>query len=225
VGPQVVSAPVFARMLLRPCALADRPLEVPVAAACILALGLVFIGDVTTPIQIAVSGLGLIPLLAAMWLLSLRMALVVGAVAVGQLLVTGVLGTLNPVTVVSELTAYVVLALVCRLYAASLADLLFGSRRPGRLPEASQPARFVTLTGAGRRGPAAKTDSLTKRERQVARLAAQGYTAREIGTQLHIGKRTVETHLANAYDKLGVRSKRELIQSGAVPVASPTPDA
>ena len=56
--------------------------------------------------------------------------------------------------------------------------------------------------------------------REVARLATQGYTAREIGDQLHIGKRTVETHLANAYEKLGVRSKRELIHSrGASPVS------
>jgi len=58
------------------------------------------------------------------------------------------------------------------------------------------------------RGPAA----LTPRERDVARLAAHGHTAAEIGRQLFIGTRTVETHLAHACAKLGCRSKRELVR-------------
>lgn len=53
---------------------------------------------------------------------------------------------------------------------------------------------------------------LTARERQVIELAAGGLTAREIGLRLFIGERTVETHLGNAYTKLGIGSKRELIQ-------------
>ena len=58
------------------------------------------------------------------------------------------------------------------------------------------------------RGPA----SLTPRELDVARLAARGHTAAEIGRQLFIGTRTVETHLAHACAKLGCRSKRELLR-------------
>jgi DNA-binding CsgD family transcriptional regulator len=54
-------------------------------------------------------------------------------------------------------------------------------------------------------------DALTAREREVARLAAEGCSAREIGERLFIGSRTVETHLANAYAKLGVSSKVELV--------------
>ena len=46
----------------------------------------------------------------------------------------------------------------------------------------------------------------------MARLAAQGRSAREIGAQLFIGERTVETHLANAYAKLGVTSKLDLVR-------------
>jgi len=214
-----VGSSVLARILPRPYALAGRPQELPAAFACVLALVVVFIADAATPVQVALSALGLIPLLTAMWLFGLRLALAVGAVAVVQLLVTGFLGALNPLTVASELTAYLVLAVVCRLYAGSLADLLSGAgrrvqagRTGGRLPA-------ITLKGA------APHDNLTRRERQVARLAAQGYTAREIGAQLHIGKRTVETHLANAYDKLGVRSKRELIQSTASSSVSPTTES
>jgi DNA-binding CsgD family transcriptional regulator len=54
-------------------------------------------------------------------------------------------------------------------------------------------------------------DSLTRRERQVADLAAGGYTAAQIATRLHIGVRTVETHLARSYAKLGVSSKQQLV--------------
>jgi DNA-binding CsgD family transcriptional regulator/tetratricopeptide (TPR) repeat protein len=54
--------------------------------------------------------------------------------------------------------------------------------------------------------------SLSPRERQVARLAADGLTAREIAERLYIGQRTVETHLSNAYAKLGVHSKLDLVR-------------
>jgi DNA-binding CsgD family transcriptional regulator len=70
------------------------------------------------------------------------------------------------------------------------------------------------LRGRGRRaagavlGPA----SLTRRERQVAHLAGQGLTAREIAERLYIGERTVEGHLASIYAKLGIRSKADLVR-------------
>ncbi len=187
-------------------------------AFCVLGLILVFIGDISTPIQVAVSALGLIPLLAAIWLLSSRSALLVSIVAVGQLLLSGLLGTLSPITVASETTAYVVLAVACRLVANGLSQVLVGS---SGMP-ASRSA-FSTITRPNGSRPAVA--KLTNREQQVARLAAEGYTAREIGNHLHIGKRTVETHLANACEKLGVRSKRELIHSRGVSVISPSLDA
>jgi DNA-binding CsgD family transcriptional regulator len=202
----------LSRLLLRPYALAHRREGFLLAGACILALLLVFIADVVTPRQVALSALGLIPLLAAMWLLSDALALVVGAIALTQLVVTGVLGTLSLPTVASEGAAYVVLAVVCRLYAGSLAEVLLA--RTGRATQPNGgPATPVTLTVGGRKAVTRGLESLTAREQQVARLAAQGYTAREIGIELHIGRRTVETHLVNAYDKLGVRSKRELMRS------------
>ena len=64
------------------------------------------------------------------------------------------------------------------------------------------------LAAVAGRGPAA----LTPRELDVARLAARGLTAAEIGRQLFIGTRTVETHLAHACAKLGCRRKRELVR-------------
>jgi DNA-binding CsgD family transcriptional regulator len=64
------------------------------------------------------------------------------------------------------------------------------------------------LAAVAGRGPA----SLTPREMDVARLAARGLTAAEIGRQLFIGTRTVETHLARACVKLGCRGKRDLVR-------------
>jgi DNA-binding CsgD family transcriptional regulator len=62
------------------------------------------------------------------------------------------------------------------------------------------------------RGHLAEPVGLTNREREVAHLALDGLSAREIGARLFIGERTVETHLANTYAKLGVAGRTELIR-------------
>jgi DNA-binding NarL/FixJ family response regulator len=66
---------------------------------------------------------------------------------------------------------------------------------------------------------------LTERERQVLAVAAQGLTAREMATQLGIRERTITTHLARIYGKLGVGNRlaavRLAAQSGLVSVGTP----
>jgi DNA-binding CsgD family transcriptional regulator len=52
--------------------------------------------------------------------------------------------------------------------------------------------------------------SLTPREREVAALAAAGLPSPEIARQLVISVRTVETHLTNAFGKLGIHRRSEL---------------
>jgi DNA-binding NarL/FixJ family response regulator len=52
---------------------------------------------------------------------------------------------------------------------------------------------------------------LSARESEIAQLAAAGRTNREIATQLYINQKTVEKHLASAYQKLGISSRAELI--------------
>ncbi len=51
---------------------------------------------------------------------------------------------------------------------------------------------------------------LTENELRVATLAATGLTNADIATQLFISRRTVESNLARAYRKLGIRSRAEL---------------
>jgi DNA-binding NarL/FixJ family response regulator len=58
-------------------------------------------------------------------------------------------------------------------------------------------------------------EPLTFRERQVLSLWAGGLSARDVGNQLFISERTVESHVSNGYRKLGINSRIELIKRAA----------
>jgi two-component system, NarL family, response regulator NreC len=55
-------------------------------------------------------------------------------------------------------------------------------------------------------------DSLTTREREVMKLAAEGSTNNEIAERLFISPRTAETHRANLMKKLALSNHTELIR-------------
>ncbi|HET6690123.1 MAG TPA: helix-turn-helix transcriptional regulator, partial [Miltoncostaeaceae bacterium] len=59
--------------------------------------------------------------------------------------------------------------------------------------------------------------ALTASERRVADLAAEGQTNKDIAQALYVTPKTVEVHLSNTYRKLGIRSRRELLDALAVP--------
>lgn len=44
----------------------------------------------------------------------------------------------------------------------------------------------------------------------VAELVAEGQTNQEIGESLYVSRRTVETHIAHAFQKLEMRSRTQL---------------
>jgi DNA-binding NarL/FixJ family response regulator len=89
--------------------------------------------------------------------------------------------------------------------AGRVAEAVAILRRVGAAAE----VRRLTQTGVAaprRRGEA----TLTTREREIVNLVLAGRTAREIAETLVISDRTVETHVAKAYRKLGVTSRAEL---------------
>lgn len=76
------------------------------------------------------------------------------------------------------------------------------------------PAAAMLLRDYMRRageGPGAFTD-LSAREREVVRLTAEGYDARDIGERLFLSAKTVETYRRRAMEKLGLQSRAELVR-------------
>jgi DNA-binding NarL/FixJ family response regulator len=60
------------------------------------------------------------------------------------------------------------------------------------------------------RATTAQPTLLSRREREVAALIAQGHTNREIGEQLFISEWTVETHVRHILTKLDYRSRAQV---------------
>ncbi|MFY7882043.1 MAG: helix-turn-helix domain-containing protein, partial [Fimbriimonas sp.] len=61
------------------------------------------------------------------------------------------------------------------------------------------PIRTNTRTGEKRR--------ITRREKEVLRLIAQGYSSQKVADALCISKRTVDFHIANIYGKLDLQNR------------------
>jgi DNA-binding CsgD family transcriptional regulator len=61
--------------------------------------------------------------------------------------------------------------------------------------------------------------NLTSREREIARLAANGRSNKDIAERLVLSPRTVENHLERVYTKLGITSRRELATALGVAVS------
>jgi DNA-binding NarL/FixJ family response regulator len=67
----------------------------------------------------------------------------------------------------------------------------------------------ATGEASGPRRPDAR-DQLTAQELQIAQLAAQGLSNREIGERLFLSHRTIGSHLYHIFPKLGIISRTQL---------------
>ncbi|MEV4313985.1 helix-turn-helix transcriptional regulator [Actinocrispum sp. NPDC049592] len=103
--------------------------------------------------------------------------------------------------------------------------LLRRARRPGAAATAFTEAEAIfngypvwaamardELTRVGRRRTNAH---LTGTERRVVELVVTGMTNKQVAATLFMSHRTVESHVARAYRKLGIRSRAELMRATA----------
>jgi DNA-binding CsgD family transcriptional regulator len=69
-------------------------------------------------------------------------------------------------------------------------------------PAPPQEVAWLTLTGY----------ALSPREEDVVELVVSGYSTRQIAERLFIAEHTVQRHLSNIFEKVGVRSRRALVK-------------
>jgi DNA-binding NarL/FixJ family response regulator len=58
-------------------------------------------------------------------------------------------------------------------------------------------------------------ESLSQREDEVLRLTAQGHSNKEIAARLDVSSKTVETYKTRAAEKLGLRTRADIVRYGA----------
>lgn len=100
-----------------------------------------------------------------------------------------------------------------------LRDIPLDNAQRSRIAHTARGALAVLEDGVARRELStelsrwerSKLSALTPSERRVAELIAQGLTNRLAGEALHLSPRTIESHLRNAFIKLGVSNRTQLI--------------
>jgi DNA-binding CsgD family transcriptional regulator len=223
IHPRTAAARILARSP-RPQAEVPRDLtrvQQILAPLCILAAAAAFVAEVKAGKDATtLSALAVVPVLAASMLRSRWLTLLVAVFAI-VLQVWGVAAGLVDRDAAGMQVAVYMLTLAVASLQQSRAPSAAAAAEEEVEPDVATPdeaiPHVIRVTGVEMPVtavvgglPDAVAGPLTRRERDVVLLAVHGLTARRIGEQLFIGERTVETHLANAYGKLGVRTKVEL---------------
>ncbi|UCB42207.1 MAG: response regulator transcription factor [Dehalococcoidales bacterium] len=75
-------------------------------------------------------------------------------------------------------------------------------------------SRVVRRLIAADSGEAKAVDVLSEREAEILKMAAKGISNKDIAEQLFLSPRTVQVHLGNIFNKLGVASRTEAVLYG-----------
>ncbi len=82
-------------------------------------------------------------------------------------------------------------------------------------PSIAGHALAATSGSDGRPGTAEGREPLSPREAETLRLIAQGFSNKEIARRIDVSVKSVETYKARAAEKLGLRTRAEIIRYGA----------
>ena len=160
-----------------------------VLIGCLVSLAAIFAVDMSTPKSDYFANLYIVPAAIAAAMLPRKRAAGALASALG-LQITGLLLQRNNVaSVLAGAGSLIFVVVVLRLLSLAGRQATYGSQGAAR----------VALSGTELGTLDNQLQRLTKRERQVAELVAEGRSATEIARHLHIGRRTVETHVARTY--------------------------
>jgi DNA-binding NarL/FixJ family response regulator len=92
------------------------------------------------------------------------------------------------------------------VYRVAAGDAVFSPRLAGFVLDAfAQPGGAAPTAGLD-----PELDQLSPREREVLRLIARGYTYKEVGRDLSISAKTVESHVSSVLRKLQLSTRHEL---------------
>ena len=137
---------------------------------------------------------------------------------------TGGVRQASPDTRVLVLTAHSDLVYLRRAFAAGASGYLLKEAADIELIQAVRTVasgrQYVHPTlgaaalhaGAGTDRPAGPGGQLSERELEVLRGIARGHTNAEIAAVLHVSVRTIETHRTHIQQKLGTRTRAELVE-------------
>jgi DNA-binding CsgD family transcriptional regulator len=179
---------------------ATRALVVLIVAA----IGLLFVAELWAPPDVPLGAAVVVPVLLSCFFLDQRWSVAILVLAVLSRVGAATIGDTSAGLAALEVASYIGAFAIALAYTRRT---WYGGER-SESDQAPPPTavRNVDLSPASPAG-----SGLTDRERQVLDMAMHGLTAKQIGERLYIGRRTVETHLARAYGKLGGPTKSELI--------------
>lgn len=108
----------------------------------------------------------------------------------------------------SDSSQLIVIALFAALSVVSVSWAWVNSRRVR--PPSNESVRIITISPDREISEHQSLwDTLSVREKEVARLAAEYWSDDEIARELHLSVRTVQNHLQHAREKLHIHSRHE----------------